>query len=133
MNQRNMSKWDSRPNERGGSRLKFIVFVVIVVAVAYSGYLYIPVQFDAYRVKDAMQGEVDRATALGYPVTRIAEDLKKTLPEYNVPADAIITPSQQQNRIFVRVQYTRPIEFPGYTYNYEFDHTAQSTDFLTVK
>jgi hypothetical protein len=133
MNQRNMSKWDSRPHERGGARLKFIVFVVIVVAVAYSGYLYIPVQFDAYRVKDLMQGEVDRATALGYPVTRIAEDLKKKLPEYNVPADAIITPSQQQNRFYLRVQYTRPIEFPGYTYNFEFDHTAQSTDFLTVK
>lgn len=133
MNQGNMSKWESRPNERGGSRLKFIIFVLIVVAVAYSGYLYIPVQFDAYRVKDLMQHDADLAATQGYPVTWVADHLKKNLPEYNVPADVIITPTQQQNRVFVRVQYTRPIEFPGYTYNYEFDHTAQSTDFLTVK
>ena len=26
---------------------------------------------------------------------------------------------------------TRPIEFPGYTYEYEFDHTVKSTEFLT--
>jgi hypothetical protein len=33
----------------------------------------------------------------------------------------------------VRVQYVTPIEFPGYTYNYEFDHTVKSTAFLVVK
>lgn len=133
MNQREVKKWDTRRSERGGARLKFFVFVVIVVALGYAGYLYIPVQFDAYRFKDLMQHDADVAATQGYPVNWVAEQLKKSLAEYNVPANAIITPSQQQNRVFVRVQYTRPIEFPGYTYNFEFDHTAQSTDFLTVK
>ncbi|HXD34332.1 MAG TPA: hypothetical protein VN643_24655 [Pyrinomonadaceae bacterium] len=133
MNQREVGKWNTRRSERGGARFKFIAFMVIVIAVAYSGYLYIPVQFDAYRFKDLMQHDADVAATQGYPINWVADQLKKSLAEYNIPASAVITPSQQQNRVFVRVQYTRPIEFPGYTYNFEFDHTAQSTDFLTVK
>jgi len=106
---------------------------LILGAAAYAGYLYIPVQFDAYRFKDLMQHDADVAATQGYPVTWISDQLKKSLAEFNIPADAVITPSQQENRMAVRVQYTRPIEFFGYTYVYEFDHTAKSTAFLTMK
>lgn len=133
MNQGVIRKWEARPTERGGARLKFIVVVLIVGIVGYAGYLYIPVQFDAFRFKDLMQHDADVAATQGYPVTWVTDQLKKSLVEFNVPPDAIITPTQQENRVFVRVQYTRPIEFPGYTYQYEFDHTAKSTAFLTVK
>ena len=133
MNQGSLRQWEVRPSERGGARFKFIAFMAIIIAVGYAGYLYLPVQFDAYRFKDLMQHDADVAATQGYPVNWVADQLKKNLAEYNVPSNAVITPTTQQNRVFVRVQYTRPIEFPGYTYNFEFDHTAQSTDFLTVK
>lgn len=133
MNQRSWERWECRRGERGGSRLKFLIVVVIVGILAYAGYVYIPVQFDAYRFKDLMQHDTEVAATQGYPVTWISDQLKKSLPEYNVPADATITPSQQENRMSVRVQFTRPIEFFGYTYQYEFDHTVRSTAFLTIK
>jgi hypothetical protein len=133
MNQRSLDRWKSRPGERGGSRLKFLIVVVIVGITAYAGYLYVPVQFDAMRFKDLMQHDADVAATQGYPITWITDQLKKSLAEFNIPADAVITPSQQDNRMAVRVQYTRPIEFFGYTYEYEFDHTAKSTAFLTIK
>ena len=44
--------------------------------------------------------------------------------------NALITPNKRDNRIEVRIQYVKPVEFPGYTYNYEFDYTARSTAFL---
>jgi hypothetical protein len=50
-----------------------------------------------------------------------------------VPADAIITPVARDNRIEVRVQFARVIDFPGYPYTYQFDYTAKSTAFLTFK
>jgi hypothetical protein len=133
MNQRIIEGQDSRRGERGGARLKFIIFMVILVVVAYSGYLFIPVQFDAYRYKDLMQHSVDVASTQGYKTTYVSDQLKKSGPEYNVPANAIITPATEDNRVTVRVQFTRPIEFPGYTYQYEFDYTAKSTAFLTIK
>jgi hypothetical protein len=133
MNQALDSKWTTRRGERGGARVKFLVFLLVVGVAVYAGYLYVPVQFDAFRFKDLMQHDADVAATQGYPVTWVSDQLKKSLGDYHVPTNAIITPGQQNNRVSVRVQYTRPIEFPGYTYQYEFDHTAQSTDFLTVK
>jgi len=50
-----------------------------------------------------------------------------------VPPDAVIMPTQRDNRVEVTVQFVRPIELPGYTYNYDFDHTAKSTQFLSFK
>jgi hypothetical protein len=133
MNQRAVERWQARRGEHGGSRLKFLIVVVVLVTAAYAGYLYVPVQFDAMRFKDLMQHDADVAATQGYPITWITTQLQKSLAEFNIPADAVITPSQQDSRMSVRVQYTRPIEFFGYTYEYEFDHTVKSTAFLTTK
>ena len=120
-------------NERGGAWLKFIISIMVFAGVVYVGYLYIPVAIDSYYFKDVMQNKVDMAVAQGYEATWVRDQLVKSAPEYHVPPEAIISPAQKENRVEVRVQFTRPISFPGYTYNYEFDHTAKSTTFLTIK
>ena len=78
-----------------------------------------------------VQGEV--AAAQGYDTAWVSDQVSKSRAEFHVPDDAVITPAQNEGRMQVRVQFTRPISFPGYTYNYEFDYTAKSTTFLTVK
>ena len=120
-------------NERGGARLKFIIAITVFAAVAYTGYLYVPVAVDAYYFKDVMQNKVDLAASQGYEAAWIADQLNKSKAEYHVPQEAIITPGRNDQRMEVRVQFTRPISFPGFTYNYEFDHTAKSTTFLIIK
>lgn len=122
-----------RSSERGAARLKLLIFLLVAGAIAYAMYLYVPVAYHAYLFKDWMQHTVDVASASGYQTTWVNDQLTKSLPEYEVPSDAIITPATRDNRIEVRVQYTRAIEFPGYTYQYEFDHTARSSAFLTFK
>src|ERR1700752_4284123 len=120
-------------NEMGGARLKFIIFIAVFAVVLYVGYLYIPVAIDAYYYKDVMQNKVDMAVAQGFDGNWVREQLAKNGPEYHVPAGAVIIPSTKESRIVVQVKFPRPIAFPGYTYNYEFDHTAQSTSFFTVR
>jgi len=122
-----------RSNERGSARLKFLLVVLILGAVGYAGYLYVPVAYQAYLFKDLMQHDVDVAAANGYKPSWVGDQLTKSLPEYDIPPDAVITPIQQDNRIEVHVQYAKTVEFPGYTYQYEFDHTVKSTPFLTFK
>lgn len=122
-----------RSGERGSANLKFVIVMLLMGACAYAGYLYIPVAFQAKAYQDVMQHYADVAAAQGYAPSWAGEQVAKSAPEYDVPADAIITPAQRDNRIEVRVQFARPIEFPGYTYNYEFDHTVKSTAFLTFK
>jgi hypothetical protein len=122
-----------RSNERGSARLKFLLVMIVIGSAAYAGYLYIPVAYQAYVFKDLMQHSVDVAATTGRPASWVGDQLANSLAEYDLPKDAIITPAQRDNRVEVRVQFTRPIEFPGYTYQYEFDHTARSTAFLSFK
>lgn len=120
-------------NEQGGARLNFIIFSAVFATMIYVGYMYVPVAIDAYYFKDVMQNKIDLAVAQGYDGNWVREQLAKTGPDYHVPAEAVITPTTKESRLAVRVQFTRPISFPGYTYNYEFDHTAQSTTWFQTK
>ncbi len=128
-----MMNTTERAGERGSARLKFILVIVIIAIVAYAGYLFVPVAYQAYLFKDLMQHNVDVASTQGYDAAWVKNQLTKSGPEYDVPGDAVIMASQRDNRMEARVQFTRPIAFPGYTYNYEFDHTVKSTAFLTFK
>lgn len=120
-------------SERGSGRLQFLIVMSILVVGAYAGYVYIPVAYRAHTYKDLMQHYADVAGTQGYPPSWAGEQLLKSAAEYEVPKNVVITPLQRDNRIEVRVRYVRPVEFPGYTYNYEFDHTVKSTAFLTFK
>ena len=118
-------------NEHGGARLKFVVFIIIFGIIIYAGYLYVPVAIDAYYFKDVMQNMVNQAVAQGKDSNWLRDQLVKSEPDYHVPPDAVITVNQQEKRLEARVQFKRPISIPGYTYDYEFDNTVQSTTFLT--
>lgn len=122
-----------KSSEQGSARLKFLLVLLIIGGVAYAGYLYVPVAYQAYLFKDHMQHQVDVASASGYPPSWVGEQLTKSLPDYDVPPEAVIAPASRDNRVEVRVQFTRPIEFPGYTYQYEFDQTVRSVAFYVVK
>ncbi|HJU91695.1 MAG TPA: hypothetical protein VJ656_02075 [Pyrinomonadaceae bacterium] len=122
-----------RSGEHGNANLKFLIVMAILGSIAYAGYLYVPVAFQAKTYKDLMQHYTDVAATQGYPPAWAGEQLAKSGPEYSVPPTAVITPVRRDNRLEVRVQFVRPIEFPGYTYNYEFDHTVKSSAFLTFK
>jgi hypothetical protein len=123
----------NRNSQTGGARLKLVIALAIIAVVAYAGYIYIPVAIDAYYFKDTMQNKVNLAAAQGYDSSWLSDQLSKSKAEFHVPDDAVISPAQKDGRMEVRVQFTRPISFPGFTYNYNFDYTAQSTSFLTVK
>ncbi len=122
-----------KSNERGGARLKFVIAMAVFAIVVYAGYLYVPVAVDAYYFEDVMQNKVNQAAAQGNEAGWIKDQLVKGGAEYHVPTDAIISPAQKDGRFEVRVQFTRPITGPGFTYNYDFDYTAKSTTFLTIK
>ncbi len=123
----------SRASERGSARLKFILAVAIIGLIVYAGYLFIPVAYQAYLLKDLMQHDVDAAVAMGHPPSWVKDQLVRSGPDYGMPADAVVTSTQQENRIEARVQFSRPIEFPAYTYHYDFDHTVKSATFLSYK
>src|ERR1043165_7290702 len=120
-------------SERGGAGIKLLIFIAVVAIVGYAAYMYIPVAVDAYYFKDSMQNKVNLAAAQGYDTAWLADQIAKSKPEFHVLEDPVISPAQNEGRMQVRVQFTRPLSFPAFTYNYNFDYTAQSTSFLTTK
>ena len=122
-----------RKSEQGGARLKFLIVAAIIACVVYAGYQFIPVLYRDYQIKDLMRNDVDAAAALGKPASWVQEQLVRNSAEYGIPADAVITTQQQDNRMEVRVQFKKPIEFPGFVYDHEFDYTAKSATFLSLK
>lgn len=122
-----------RIGERGGATLKFLIVLAILGAIAYAGYQYIPVAYEAYTFKDYMQVTVDKAAALGQPAETVKANLKASEAEYGVPPDAVISANQRDGRLEARVQFARAVVFPGYTYQYNFDHTVSSTSLFSAK
>jgi hypothetical protein len=122
-----------RRGERGESRLKFLVTIAVIAIIAYVGYQYVPVAMQAYKFKDFMQQTVDKAVALGQSVEWAKGQLEANRKDYDVPNDATVTTRLRDGRMEARVQFTRPVQLPFYTYEYNFDHTVKSVDLMTVK
>jgi hypothetical protein len=123
-----------RRGEYGGAGLKFLILLVILGVAGYVGYQFIPVAYNYSLYKQKMQDSVDKAAMTGQTDAWVKEQLKSSEKEYGVPEDAEIGIEKLNGRFQARVRFTRPVVFPGYTYQYEFDHTARSTDlFSTAK
>ena len=122
-----------KSGERGNANLKFLIVMAMLAAIAYAGYLYVPVAYNAKAYTDLMQHYADAAAGMGHSTSWVTDQLTKSGPEYNIPPDAVITSVLKDSRLEVRVQFVREIELPGYTYNYEFDRTVKSTAFLNFK
>ncbi|MET0645388.1 MAG: hypothetical protein ABW208_02135 [Pyrinomonadaceae bacterium] len=120
-----------RRGERGGSRFNFVVVLLVIALAVYSAYNYAPVAYNAYLYKDLMQETVNKAA---YPPAKnndwVAQQLRASAVEYGLPEDADIKVQTENGRISAHVTYTRPIQLPGYTYEYNFDHTARSSGFI---
>jgi hypothetical protein len=119
--------------ERGGSRLNLLIWIVIIGAVAYVGYQYVPVAFRASTYKVYMQDTVDRGLATGQGISWVENQLRAGADNYGVPDSAVYKIEQRDGRIVANVHWTRPIPLPGYIYQYNFDHTVRSSGFFTSK
>ena len=122
---------ESKPSERGGARLNFILVAVVIALAGYSAYNYAPVAYDAFLFKDFMQETVNKAA---YPPGQtndwVTQQLRAAAKDYDLPPNMTVNVQKEEGHIIARVQWSRPIQLPGYTYEYNFDHTARSSGFI---
>ena len=114
--------------ERGEGQFGCLVGLVLLLIAALIAYKMIPVKVKTADLRDTitdysrsagthndraiLKGIVDKANQLELPVTE--EDVEI---------------SRIANSIKINVSYTVPVEFPGYTYNWNFHHTAENPIF----
>ncbi len=118
-------------NEQGGSRLSFLIAMLLLVVVGYSLTQYVPVAWNARLFQDVMQSKVDQAAALSKPTAWVTTQLRADMEDYDIPPGASVNVQQRDNRIEAVVRYDQPVALPGYIYHYKFDHAARSSSFLS--
>lgn len=129
---------DYRTGERGGASVKLLVILAILFLAGRAGYVYVPVAYQGENFKQEMHAAVVQGVALHVigktPVEAVRDKIKSAARVYDLPPDTVITVKQIDRTIQAHVQYVQEVEllpFGLYTQEYEFNHVATPTGFLT--
>jgi hypothetical protein len=106
--------------QAGDSKLGCILWTLLLVVGVMIGWKAIPVKIASSELYDFM---VEQAKWAG---SASEETLKKRIldkgRELDLPLDPrYVVCERPGDKVRMRVQFTVPLEFPGYTYNWEFD------------
>ena len=127
----------TKNSERGGAGVKFLIVMVVLFLIGNAGVQFIPVAFNGENLKQDMQTAVIQGLAMPgrlTPVDMVKEKIRISVQSNDIPPDAFVEVKQLKNVIQARVAYTKEIPllpFGIYKYQYQFDHTATPTGFLT--
>lgn len=116
--------------ERGEGNLGCILWLLVLGLAVMISVKAIPVKVASAELYDFMDEMARRAG-----VNTTAEDVKKAIltraAELKLPVDKDdVSVVRQGDRIRMRVEYTVPVEFPGYTYQWHFVHEMDRPIFI---
>ena len=125
--------------ERGGAGIKLVIALVVLLVIGHAGYNYIPVAYQCEEYKQKMSETIMQAYAMPNTPLNSPESVKAKLRKFGdeagVPATAIIKIDKiAEGAMRAHVTFTKQIEilpFGLYKHNYNFNHSAQPTGFLT--
>jgi len=114
--------------ERGEGQFGCLVGLVVLLLAGLVAYKLIPVKVKAADLRETVVNEARSAGQLKDP-TLLGNIVNKGkllgLPV--APEDVKIR--RANNYIYIDVEYTVPVEFPGYTYQWHFEHHAENPIF----
>ena len=128
---------EKRSSERGGAGVKLLVVLLGLFLIANAGYQWIPVAYAGENFKQDMQTAVVQgfaATGKMSPVDIVKKKIAASAQSNDLPPDYLIEVKATNNSLYAHVVYTKEVPllpFGIYNYQYEFDHTATPTGFLT--
>ena len=114
--------------ERGESQLGCLVGLIVLLIAALIAWKMIPVKVKAADLRDTV---VDEAKSAGqHKDDRIRQAILAKADELELPVSKDnIQINRRASTIRVEVSYVVPIEFPGYTYNWRFNHKTENPIF----
>ena len=114
--------------EKGEGNFGCLVGLIILAIAAFIAWKVIPVKVKAAELRQAV---VDEAKSAGtHNDERITKQILAKAQETGLPVtEDDITVNRNANEIKVDVEYTVPIVFPGYTYQWHLHHHAENPIF----
>ncbi|MFQ3580838.1 MAG: hypothetical protein SNJ67_07360 [Chloracidobacterium sp.] len=112
----------TRSTERGEGQGQLIAVLSVVAIVGFIIFKTLPVYWREQNVKNEIT-DMARKFAIGAKGFVTEKELEsqwsKISNEFNVPEEAKFTATRQGGKVVLKVQYTEPINFLVYTYDWE--------------
>jgi hypothetical protein len=119
-----------RTAERGEGNLGCIVWVLLLALGVLIAWKTIPVKMSSAEIYDYMD-ELARFSAGHEPPEDIKKQILARAYELRLPLDKEhVMVERVGDRIRMSIDYTFPVEFPGYTYNWHFHHELDRPIFI---
>ncbi len=114
--------------ERGEGQAGCLVGIILLLAAIFVAYKLIPIKVKA---ADLRQTVIDEAKSAGsHSDTQILKQILAKAQEHNLPVtEDNVTITRASSQIKVEVDYSVPVAFPGYTFNWHFHHSAENPIF----
>ena len=127
-----------RGSERGGAGVKLLIFLLVLVLIGNAGYQWVPVAYAGESLKQDMQTAVIQGLAAPIrvsPVDLVKRKIIASVQSNNIPPEEVsIEVKATKTTVEAHVYYVQEVPilpFGIYNYQYEFDHTATPSGFLT--
>ena len=114
--------------QRGEGQFGCVVGILLLLVGIFIAYKMIPVKVKAAEIRQVVFDESKSAGTHGDD--RIAAAILRKAEDLHLPVTAeSIQIDRRRTDITVDVQYTVPIQFPGFTYQWKFHHHAENPIF----
>ena len=114
----------------GKSNLGCLFTLLIVVALGYAGYKFVPHYMSHYELKDALNEiAVFRAagTRAGSEKQTIQEEVIAKAKELGIQLKREdVKVRQEEEKVYITVKYTVPVDLPSQVYNLNFEVTGHN-------
>lgn len=119
---------DRRRRQIGEGQAGCVVGLIILLIAVFIAYKMVPIKVKAAELRQMVSDSAKQAGNLSdarimNAITSKARELELPVVETNVDIH------RGGNAIRVKVEYVVPVEFPGYTYQWKFVHTAENPIF----
>ncbi len=118
----------SRDPQRGASKLKTTISLLILAALVYVGFKIVPAYVNNFELEDAMKTEARFAAVNRKTPEDVRNAIYKKIQELGIPArpeDIRVVPTSGYG-IRITVKYTVVVDLPGYTLRLNFQPTADN-------
>ncbi|WP_058867385.1 hypothetical protein [Chloracidobacterium thermophilum] len=119
-----------RATERGEGQGQLIAVVTIVAIIGFIIFKTLPVYWREQNVRNELT-DMARKYAIGAKGFATEKELEgqwlKISNEFNVPQEAKFTADRQGGKVILKVQYTEPINYLVYTYDWEVNAEASDS------
>ncbi len=115
--------------ERGASRLPFLLLLALTAAIVYLMAVFIPIYLGNRQMQEATTDIVRRGALQNLTEVDVRAQLQEKAREYGLPENRQIELSRDGRKLTARITYTRSVNFPFYTYKWPVEIRVQDLGF----